>query len=64
MRIKALFFDIDGTLVSFQTHRIPASTIEALEKAKKKVECGELDCSTMELGDCGYELMGEVADEH
>ena len=34
MRIKALFFDIDGTLVSFQTHRIPASTIEALEKAK------------------------------
>ena len=27
---KALFFDIDGTLVSFQTHAIPASTIEAL----------------------------------
>ncbi|MDR0891894.1 MAG: Cof-type HAD-IIB family hydrolase [Mediterranea sp.] len=30
---KALFFDIDGTLVSFDTHRIPASTIEALEAA-------------------------------
>ena len=28
---KALFFDIDGTLVSFHTHRIPSSTIEALE---------------------------------
>ena len=27
---KALFFDIDGTLVSFETHAIPASTIEAL----------------------------------
>ncbi len=26
----ALFFDIDGTLVSFQTHEIPASTILAL----------------------------------
>ena len=26
---KALFFDIDGTLVSFETHRIPSSTIEA-----------------------------------
>ena len=33
-KIKALFFDIDGTLVSFQTHRIPQSTVEALEKAK------------------------------
>lgn len=32
--IKALFFDIDGTLVSFKTHRIPESTIEALTKAK------------------------------
>ncbi|MDR0938317.1 MAG: Cof-type HAD-IIB family hydrolase [Mediterranea sp.] len=31
---KALFFDIDGTLVSFDTHRIPTSTIEALEAAR------------------------------
>lgn len=31
--IKALFFDIDGTLVSFTTHRIPATTIEALTQA-------------------------------
>lgn len=31
---KALFFDIDGTLVSFKTHAIPASTIEALKRAK------------------------------
>lgn len=30
----ALFFDIDGTLVSFSTHQIPASTIEALTQAK------------------------------
>lgn len=34
--IKALFFDIDGTLVSFNTHRIPRSTVEALEAAKRK----------------------------
>jgi len=33
--IKALFFDIDGTLVSFETHSIPQSTIAALETAKK-----------------------------
>ena len=30
----ALFFDIDGTLVSFRTHEIPASTIFALTQAK------------------------------
>ena len=34
--IKALFFDIDGTLVSFQTHRIPQSTVDALEQAKER----------------------------
>ena len=34
--IKALFFDIDGTLVSFKTHEIPVSTIEALTAAKAK----------------------------
>ena len=34
--IKALFFDIDGTLVSFKTHEIPQSTISALEAAKEK----------------------------
>ena len=30
----ALFFDIDGTLVSFKTHEIPQSTIQALTQAK------------------------------
>lgn len=33
---KALFFDIDGTLVSFHTHTIPNSTIEAIAAAKAK----------------------------
>lgn len=36
LMIKALFFDIDGTLVSFETHKIPVSTIEALTAAKAK----------------------------
>ena len=30
----ALFFDIDGTLVSFNTHQIPQSTVRALTDAK------------------------------
>lgn len=34
-KIKALFFDIDGTLVSFDTHKIPQTTVDALEQAKK-----------------------------
>ncbi|MBO4906630.1 MAG: Cof-type HAD-IIB family hydrolase [Bacteroidaceae bacterium] len=31
----ALFFDIDGTLVSFKTHEIPSSTVLALTQAKE-----------------------------
>lgn len=31
--IRALFFDVDGTLVSFSTHRIPESTLRALGEA-------------------------------
>ncbi len=34
--IKAAFFDIDGTLVSFNTHRIPDSTVEALNELRAK----------------------------
>lgn len=34
--IKAIFFDIDGTLVSFNTHQIPTSTIAALEELRQR----------------------------
>ena len=34
--IKALFFDIDGTLVSINTHHIPSPTIRALVEAKRR----------------------------
>lgn len=34
--IKAVFFDIDGTLVSFNTHKVPESTIYALKELKRK----------------------------
>lgn len=34
--VKAVFFDIDGTLVSFRTHRIPDSTAEALAALKER----------------------------
>ena len=34
--IKAAFFDIDGTLVSFQTHRVPDSAIETLHALRAR----------------------------
>lgn len=34
--IKAIFFDIDGTLKSFKTHTIPQSAIDAINRVKKK----------------------------
>lgn len=34
--VKAIFFDIDGTLVSFKTHCIPKSTIQAMNSARAK----------------------------
>ena len=36
MAIKAIFFDVDGTLVSFQTHRIPPDTLSALHALREK----------------------------
>lgn len=34
--IKAIFFDVDGTLVSFKTHRVPDSTLNALHRLKEQ----------------------------
>ncbi len=34
--VKAIFFDIDGTLVSFKTHQVPKSTFDALCKLKEQ----------------------------
>jgi Cof subfamily protein (haloacid dehalogenase superfamily) len=34
--IKAVFFDIDGTLLSFKTHKIPESTLQAIQELQKK----------------------------
>lgn len=34
--IKAIFLDIDGTMVSFQTHRVPDNTKQALREARSR----------------------------
>ena len=35
--IKAIFFDIDGTLVSFETHRIPPSAKNAIKELQQNL---------------------------
>lgn len=35
-RIKAVFFDIDGTLVSFQTHTVPRSARQAIRRLREQ----------------------------
>ena len=40
--IKAAFFDIDGTLLSFKTHRIPASAQQVLDSFHEQgIACGK-----------------------
>lgn len=36
LKTKAIFFDIDGTLVSFRTHAIPPSALQAINNARAK----------------------------
>lgn len=58
--IKAIFFDIDGTLVSFKTHVVPPSTIEALDILRKKgikvfIATGRHLSSINNLGDLQFD---------
>jgi Cof subfamily protein (haloacid dehalogenase superfamily) len=61
----ALFFDIDGTLVSFKTHEIPASTILALTQAKANghrvfIATGRPPIIITNLGDIEHLIDGYV----
>ena len=33
---KAIFFDVDGTLVSFQTHRVSPAVADALHQLRER----------------------------
>lgn len=61
----ALFFDIDGTLVSFNTHRIPQSTIMALTQAKANgsevyIATGRPPMIITNLGDISHLIDGFI----
>ena len=34
--IKAVFFDVDGTLVSFKTHKVSQGTLDAIKQMQAK----------------------------
>ena len=34
--VKAVFFDVDGTLLSFKTHKVPESALQSLQQLKEK----------------------------
>jgi HAD superfamily hydrolase (TIGR01484 family) len=58
--VKAIFFDIDGTLVSFETHKIPASTQEALKALRDKgikifIATGRPQCLINNLSDLEFD---------
>lgn len=65
MKQSALFFDIDGTLLSERTQKIPQSAIEALRQARKNghllfVNTGRTYCSLpQELKDYGVQEEGD-----
>ena len=58
--IKAIFFDIDGTLVSFKTHRMPESTIQALGELRRRgikifIATGRAPASITNLGNIEFD---------
>jgi Cof subfamily protein (haloacid dehalogenase superfamily) len=58
--IKAVFLDIDGTMVSFRTHRVPENTGQALREARRKgvkifVATGRHRTDINNLGDLAFD---------
>lgn len=58
--IKAIFFDIDGTLVSFKTHEVPVEAVKAINDLRKKgikvfIATGRHFSSINNLGDLQFD---------
>ncbi len=58
--IKAVFFDIDGTLVSYDTHRIPQSSKDAILQLRQKgikvfIATGRPFAAVNNLEDCEFD---------
>lgn len=67
--VKAIFLDIDGTLVSFKTHQIPESTLRAVSALRRKgikvyIATGRPLAFIDNLGDLEYDGMVTVTGAH
>lgn len=59
-KTEAIFFDIDGTLISFETHTIPQTTINAIRRLKRKgvkliIATGRSICDLNNLEDLKFD---------
>lgn len=64
METKAIFLDVDGTLVSFDTHRVPQSAIEALQQVHESgikiiIATGRAFTDLHELEEIPYDAVSE-----
>ena len=62
MNTKAIFFDIDGTLVSFDTHHVPQSAIEAVWQVHESgikviIATGRASTDLHEIQDIPYDAV-------
>ena len=62
MKTKAIFLDVDGTLISFKTHKIPQTTIDALNMAHNNgikiiIATGRVATDLVELDTIPYEAV-------
>lgn len=67
--VKIVFFDIDGTLVSFRTHRIPQSTLDAVAALRRRgikvyIATGRPLAFIDNLGELEYDGMITVTGAH
>lgn len=68
-RVRIVFFDIDGTLVSFRTHHIPQSTLDAVAALRRRgikvyIATGRPLAFIDNLGELEYDGMITVTGAH
>ena len=66
---RVIFFDIDGTLVSFKTHQIPQSTLDAVHRVRQQgvkvwIATGRPMPYINNLGDLEYDGIMSVNGAH
>lgn len=69
MKTKAIFLDVDGTLISFKTHKIPQTTIDALNQVHNNgikiiIATGRVATDLGELDSIPYDAVVSLNGSH